>query len=250
MNDHDLFSEDDDYINDNKAIILSKSNNVFNLEEDNSLVAYDDTGKVIEKIYPFVLHGDRKKVGKFANRIVGYGEIRPNQLIGNPFNFRVHSAKQQGVVKGALETWGWINNIIVNIQTRHMVDGHLRAMLAEKAGESFVPAVYVDLTPEEEKKALLFFDQSGALATIDWEMLAELAQDLEIYNQELNDYMDELMDKANLANADIDGGNDEDMTGLEDEISFTISCTNRDLKDFQKLTKSWMQRSTVSIEYD
>ena len=64
------------------------------------------------------------EVANFRNRIVGYEEVDPEQLLANPRNWRIHPQNQQEALEGVLEEVGWIDDIIVNQQTGFVVDGH------------------------------------------------------------------------------------------------------------------------------
>lgn len=118
-------------------------------------------------------------MAEFRNRIVGQGEEDPSQLLANPFNFRRHPKVQQEALEGALEEVGWIQRVIVNKRTGHMIDGHARAELAIRRNEASVPVLYVDLSEEEEMLALATFDPIGAMATTDTKIMAELAAGVE-----------------------------------------------------------------------
>lgn len=110
------------------------------------------------------------------SRIVGHGEERVSDLVRNPNNWRVHPKGQIAVVSDSLATLGWLRGILKNVVTGNMIDGHLRAEIAERNGEETVPCTYVELTPEEEDVALALLDPSGAMATANQEKLATLLE--------------------------------------------------------------------------
>ncbi len=66
----------------------------------------------------------------WRSRIVGSGEEAPDQLLANPANWRVHPEAQQDALAGLLGQVGWVQQILVNRRTGHVVDGHLRVALA------------------------------------------------------------------------------------------------------------------------
>ena len=115
----------------------------------------------------------------WRNRIVGYGEEAPDNLLANPRNWRIHSKLQQEALAGVLNEVGWIQNVIVNRTTQHVLDGHLRITLAMRHGEPTVPVTYVELSEEEEALALATFDPIGALATAEKETLDALLRDVQ-----------------------------------------------------------------------
>jgi hypothetical protein len=114
----------------------------------------------------------------YRNRIVGHGEERPDQLLANPMNWRTHPDSQQDELSKVLETVGWVQQVIVNRRTGHLVDGHLRVMIALRRDEDTVPVSYVDLSPKEEKLVLATLDPLAELAGRDDEKLREIAADV------------------------------------------------------------------------
>jgi hypothetical protein len=75
--------------------------------------------------------------------------VAPDQLLANPKNFRVHPRHQQDALKGVLSEVGWVQDVIVNVRTNTVVDGHLRVMLALRHNEPTIPVKYVDLSQAE-----------------------------------------------------------------------------------------------------
>jgi hypothetical protein len=116
---------------------------------------------------------------KFRNRIIGHGWEDPEQLLANPFNHRVHSRMQSKALVAALEEYGWAAEVRINVNTQHMVDGHLRCAEAISAGEQ-VPVTYLDLTEAEERAILATFDALGGMSSIDEMTLASNVEDLDL----------------------------------------------------------------------
>ncbi len=123
------------------------------------------------------------RVGKatkdaWQNRITGEGQERPDQLLANPANWRIHTKEQEKALETVLSKVGWVQRIVVNRVTGHVVDGHLRVAMAISKGEPSVPVLYVDLSPEEEALVLATLDPIGAMAGTDPEKLEALLRDL------------------------------------------------------------------------
>lgn len=146
----------------------------------------------------------------FKNRIVGQGTDSPDNLLANPFNWRIHSDYQKTVLEGALEQIGWIQQIIVNQRTGHIIDGHLRAKLAIDRGEPAVPVIYVDLTEDEEKLALATIDPIAALATTDQEKLDDILKAIEAQNEALAEFLGTLASAPTLQSWERNGNTDDD----------------------------------------
>lgn len=73
-----------------------------------------------------------------------------------------------------LDEVGWVQNVIVNVRTGRLIDGHARVELAIERGEKQIPIVEVDLSPEEERKVLAALDPISAMATVDTSNLGAL----------------------------------------------------------------------------
>jgi hypothetical protein len=101
----------------------------------------------------------------WRNRIVGTGEEAPDQLVANPLNWRTHPGPQRDALRGSLAEVGWVQQVLVNQRTGHVVDGHARVEEALSRQEATVPVLYVDLSPEEEALVLATLDPIGAMAT-------------------------------------------------------------------------------------
>lgn len=110
----------------------------------------------------------------FASRIVGYEQIDPYHLRPNPLNWRVHGRRQRQLLEESLRTFGWIESLLWNKRTGHLIDGHLRRELACDWQLSTVPCTVVDISEEDERLALTLFDAIGAMAFDDKGKLAEL----------------------------------------------------------------------------
>ena len=135
----------------------------------------------------------------WRNRIVGEGYETPDQLLANPLNWRVHPLHQQQKLEGVLSGVGWIQRIIVNEATGHVIDGHARVGLAIARGEPRVPVLYVDLTLEEERLVLATLDPIGALATTDRHVLDTLLADISSPDGAVQRLLDDLARESALA---------------------------------------------------
>ena len=139
----------------------------------------------------------------WRNRIVGYGEEAPDNLLANPRNWRIHSKLQQEALAGVLNEVGWIQNVIVNRTTQHVLDGHLRITLAMRHGEPTVPITYVELSEEEEALALATFDPIGALASAEKETLDALLRDVQTGSQAVQEMLAGLAETSVMPYGDI-----------------------------------------------
>lgn len=140
----------------------------------------------------------------WQNRIVGSGEEAPDQLLANPANWRIHPQAQQDALAGVLSEVGWVQQVIVNQRTGHLIDGHLRVALAMRRGEPTVPVLYVDLDPHEEALILATLDPLAAMAATDAAKLEELLRDVSTGEAAVQAMLDELAQKAEIVPGDVE----------------------------------------------
>jgi len=138
----------------------------------------------------------------WKNRIVGYGESAPDQLLANEGNWRLHPRHQQESLHGVIQEIGVIQDVIVNRRTspewgrdqgvETLLDGHLRVTLALRDGQLFIPVKYVDLTPNEERLALATLDPISALAQADAGKLDALLKEAHTDNPAVRKLLDDV----------------------------------------------------------
>jgi len=153
-------------------------------------------------------------VNRWENRITGSGEATPEDLLANPENWRIHPQFQQDALSDVLDRVGWVQNVIINTTTGHLIDGHLRVKLAMQREEKTIPVVYVELSEEEERLILTTIDPLSALAATDQDMIDSLINDIgDVEGEALNKLLAEL---ASDAEPEDQAGKD-DMPGEEIE---------------------------------
>lgn len=104
---------------------------------------------------------------RWKSAIVGYGDEAPGQLMAHPNNWRIHTKTQKAALTQLLDKVGWVQNVIVNKRTGHVLDGHLRVGEAIARNEASVPVTYVDLGESDEALVLASLDPIGSLAATD-----------------------------------------------------------------------------------
>ena len=134
----------------------------------------------------------------WRNRIVGYSEEVPDQLLANPSNWRIHPAAQQNALSGVLKEVGLVQNVVANRTTGHLVDGHLRVMLAIRENQPVVPVTWVELSEEEEHLILASLDPLAAMATADAGALDALLSSVQSGEAAVTTMLAELAEGAGL----------------------------------------------------
>jgi hypothetical protein len=123
------------------------------------------------------------------NRIAGYGEMAPDQILANPMNHRRHPGAQLDAFRGALREVGFVQAVIVNRTTSHLIDGHMRVEEALRQGIPKIPVVFVDLDEREERAVLASFDSIGELAYRDNDALRALLDSFTVADAEFNAFL-------------------------------------------------------------
>jgi ParB-like chromosome segregation protein Spo0J len=134
----------------------------------------------------------------WRNRIVGYSEEAPDQLLANPKNWRSHPATQADALRGVLNGVGVVQNVLANKRTGYLIDGHLRVMEALKSGQSSIPVTWVDLDEAEEATILATLDPLAALAGTDAAQLEALLHEVSTDSPALAAMLDGLAQDAGI----------------------------------------------------
>jgi len=144
----------------------------------------------------------------YRNRIVRTGQARIADILFSELNWRIHPKLQQEALHGVLEEIGFVQDVLINLRTspewganqnvETLVDGHLRVLLADKHGEEFLPAGYVDLTPDEERKVLLTLDPLAAMAAADKEKLDGLLREVSSESAAVQAMLAEIAEKEGI----------------------------------------------------
>ena len=151
----------------------------------------------------------------------GRGRRGTRAVARQPKNFRIHPKPQQDALSGALNELGWIQRIVVNRQSGHVIDGHLRVSLAISRNEPSVPVVYVDLSPEEESLALLTLDPLSAMAATEASQLDALLRDVQTGEAGLQAMLAELAQDAGLVPPDFEPVGIDEQGRLDEKAKAT-----------------------------
>ena len=161
------------------------------------------------------------KATPWRNRIVGSGVEAPDQLLANPSNWRIHPKAQQEALADALDEVGWVQEVIVNQRTGHLVDGHLRVTLALRRDEPTIPVKYVDLDEREEALILATLDPIAAQAGADAAKLDELLREVNTGSAALQSLLSELSEAAGITPPNVEFK--EYSEDVENEVEY-LEC--------------------------
>ena len=190
----------------------------------------------------------------WRNRIVGYSEEEPDKLLANPSNWRIHPAAQQNALSGVLKEIGLVQNVVANRTTGHLVDGHLRVMLAMRENQPVVPVTWVELSEEEEHLILASLDPLAAMATADAGALDALLSSVQSGEAAVTAMLSQLAARSGLYEFDpseewigMPEFEQEDLTGVQAiHVHFK---TRADVEAFAELIGQKLTDKTRAIWY-
>lgn len=158
---------------------------------------------------------------EWRNRIIGHGVQPASEFLANPDNWRLHPPEQREALSGALNEVGWVQEVIVNTVTGHLVDGHERVWQALHNDDAMVPYLEVELSPEEEAYALATLDPIGAMAKADAAKLDELLRDVQSGEAGVQAMLAQLAEDTGIVPPDVDFKEYDES--VEGEVEY-ITC--------------------------
>jgi len=129
---------------------------------------------------------------RWKNKIIRHEDMPVSELTPNPKNWRKHPKGQAEALSGAIEEVGYLIPVTWNERTGKILDGHLRVELARANHEETIPVNVVDLSEEEEAKALLTLDPITAMAEADKDLLKALMDQVSTDNEGIQKMIDGL----------------------------------------------------------
>lgn len=112
----------------------------------------------------------------WTDRVVRLAWVKPDDLLANPFNYRVHPRFQQDALEGSIDENGFSVPPLVQQGTDRIIDGHLRVSLAMRHNVPAMPVVYLDVTDVEANSLLATIDPLVGLAGFDHAKFQELLE--------------------------------------------------------------------------
>ncbi len=100
------------------------------------------------------------------------------KLRANPRNWREHSQGQRAAMRGLLERVGFVGAVLLNEQTGHLLDGHMRVELSDPEAE--MPVLIGRWSEGQERLILASRDPMAAMAVADGEALEALLEKIAV----------------------------------------------------------------------
>ena len=163
----------------------------------------------------------------WRNRIVGQGTKPADQFQANPNNWRTHPQAQRDALHGALNEVGWVQQVIENVRTGNLIDGHERVWSALKNNNAEVPYIQVDLDEADEAYVLATLDPIGAMATSDAAALDALLREVQSGEAGVQAMLAELAELAGIVPPDVDFKEFDEAVAEEVEYITCPQCGHK-----------------------
>ena len=114
-----------------------------------------------------------KEIEHYQDRIVDIERnVDPKTLNPHPYNFRIHQKPQIDTMDDIMNEIGVIDGIKASVKTRNVIDGHMRTKMFIEKNQLIPLVIWLDLeNEEEERRAILLFDEIGKMARTDRKVL-------------------------------------------------------------------------------
>jgi ParB-like chromosome segregation protein Spo0J len=153
-----------------------------------------------------------------------------------------------------LDDLGWIQQVVVNQQSGHLIDGHLRVSLALRNNEPTVPVLYVDLDEREEALALATLDPIAAMAVAAKDSLDALLREVDTGSAAVQAMLGKLAADTGVTKFD-PSAEWEGMPEFEQEDALAFRSvkvnflSQSDVDDFAALLGQTITQETKSLYY-
>lgn len=135
---------------------------------------------------------------QWTSKIVAHSKADPNTLVANPLNWRAHPRNQQKAIDAAIDDVGFWRSVTVNRNSGTIIDGHLRVARAIATQQQAIDVEWVDMTDDEERKALLSADSIAGMAETNRANLDQLLRGVEAATTNMQDFLADLAKRNGL----------------------------------------------------
>ena len=119
--------------------------------------------------------------------------LNPEQLKKAPENSRIHEEHDVQQIQKSIEKFGFCDPIGIWGEENIIVEGHGRVEAAKNLNLDRVPCIRLDeLTDEERRSYMIMHNRTAELSMWDYKVLAEEAQNEELYDFEIDLGLDDV----------------------------------------------------------
>ena len=180
-----------------------------------------------------------KEIEHYQDRIVDIERnVDPKTLNPHPYNFRIHQKPQIDTMDDIMNEIGVIDGIKASVKTRNVIDGHMRTKMFIEKNQLIPLVIWLDLeNEEEERRAILLFDEIGKMARTDRKVLENIINETQMKKKNIQDLVESIAKKKQ-----IDISIDRD-TG---EISAEMKSDDGDKEEMDQMFDNLIDKWDVS----
>ena len=89
--------------------------------------------------------------------------MEPQIIAANDLNWKSHPSLQREAYSDFLVEVGWVGALLYNLQTKRLLDGHMRLQDALERNLERIPVLVINVPLETENKILALLDRIGSL---------------------------------------------------------------------------------------
>lgn len=177
-----------------------------------------------------------QEIEEYKNRIlrVEY-DVDPATLNPNPYNYKLHQKPQIETMEEVFGELGVIDAVMASEKTRNVIDGHMRTEMFLEKGQLIPLVIWLDLeNEEEERRAIILFNEVGKLARIDRGALEKILNDTRMREEKTRALAERLARKKKIdVKVDKDTGEIEAVAQKNDGDKDEMDAL------FEKLIDKW-----------
>lgn len=130
---------------------------------------------------------------EYPIRVLGVRVVKGSELKSHDLAWREHPIAQLEETKTFLGEVGWIDGPKYNVRTGRILDGTLRASIAD---DDLLPVIDIDVDPDKEALVLAKYDPIGAMVQANPNKLAALREQLRLSSDPLNALLEKLQQEG------------------------------------------------------
>ena len=151
----------------------------------------------------------------------------------------------------SIETYGFIDPIIVNEVTKNVIGGHQRIKAALSLKIDLIPAIYINIEKHKEMALNVALNNPNLQGKFDMPMLRDLLEEINTgeFDMSITGYDEDEIEA--IMNFEYEPDDIENIEGFGESYNFIIKCKDEEeLEQIQTLFKSTGQKIKASTFFE
>lgn len=151
----------------------------------------------------------------------------------------------------SIETYGFIDPIIINEVTKNVIGGHQRIKAALSLKIDLIPAIYINIEKHKEMALNVALNNPNLQGKFDMPMLRDLLEEINTgeFDMSITGYDEDEIEA--IMNFEYEPDDIENIEGFGESYNFIIKCEDeKELEQIQTLFKSTGQKIKASTFFE